>query len=162
MITCERLRQLLSYDPDTGVFVWLEKRGGGANAGEVAGTDGGQGYERIGVEGQIYPAHRLAWLFVHGRWPTGEIDHINGMRRDNRLSNLRDVPGAINTQNQRAARKDNKLGLLGVSLHRATGKYVANIFIGGKNKRLGLFADPHEGHRAYVNAKRALHAGCTL
>ena len=113
------------------------------------------------IDEREYSAHRLAWLYVHGAWPTGQIDHINGDRGDNRISNLRDVTPALNTQNQRRAARSNKSsGLLGVTANR--GRWLAQISIGGKSRNLGRYATPEEAHAVYVAAKRVLHAGCTL
>lgn len=106
-------------------------------------------------------AHRLAWLYVYGEWPQHGLDHINGVRLDNRISNLRDVPQTINLENQRKAKGLTKSGFLGVERTRG-GKWAARIVANGKRYGLGVFATPEAAHSAYVTAKRKLHEGCTI
>jgi hypothetical protein len=118
------------------------------------------GYQLVCVDGHKYPAHRLAWLIAHGVWPDGQIDHINGNRADNRLENLRDVPRAINAQNQRRAPKNSASGFLGVSRH--NNRWRARITIDKRTVRLGTFDTPHQAYAAYLSAKRQLHDGCTI
>jgi hypothetical protein len=158
-LTAERLRELLSYDPETGVFRRIVQVGTGRRAGSIAGALC-DGYVVIHVASKRYKAHRLAWLHVHGTWPTGEIDHRNGLRADNRIVNLRDVSQSVNLQNQRYARVDSITRLRGASPLR--GKYAAQIFFNGRQHYLGLFATPEEAHDAYLVAKRKFHEGCTI
>lgn len=162
-VTRERLLELLHYEPQTGVFTWRVDRTPTVKAGDVAGTSkNSSGHHVILIDWRPYRAHRLVWLYVHGRWPNGPIDHINGVRNDNRLVNLRDVTAKINTENQRRARSDNQCGYMGVRWHR-NGAWQARIGLGGgRQKHLGLFDTPEEAHAAYVAAKRQLHEGCTL
>lgn len=160
--TAEDLRALLDYDALTGQFTWRAGRAGTAWAGSWAGSVDSRGYVRIGIFGGIYKAHRLAWLHVHGHWPKHEIDHINGIKDDNRLENLRDVNGVVNKQNTREARGGRVAGLLGATYHEATGKWRARVWIGGRNKSLGLFDTAEEAHAVYIEAKREVHEGCTL
>jgi hypothetical protein len=101
MLTAERLRELLHYDPDTGVFTWLRVKGRRVRVGALSGKANGGGYFQIGVDGRIYYAHRLAWLYVHGEWPVASIDHVNCDRCDNRLANLRPATKAQNAANAR-------------------------------------------------------------
>ena len=105
------LKELLIYDPTTGIFNWKVKVGK-HNVGDVAGTK--QRYVRIRISGKDYMAHRLAWLYAYGCWPVNQIDHINRDKLDNRLCNLRDVPQSINQRNV-GLRKDNSSGVRGVS-----------------------------------------------
>jgi hypothetical protein len=157
----ERLRDLLSFDQDTGVFRWRFDMKGPAKAGRVAGSlCPTTGYLTIKVDGVRYMAHRLAWTYAFGVTPTNQIDHINGIRTDNRLSNLRDVPQAINSQNLRAAKHRNSSGMLGVSKKR--GRWRARIGVGGVQIALGTFDTPELAHDCYLEAKRRLHAGCTI
>lgn len=115
-MNADRLRQLLDYDPAIGHFTWkINGKGGGQVAGKRAGSiDKQAGYEQVGIDGKLYRSHRLAWLYVHGEWPSGQIDHINGIRSDNRLANLRAVSNQVNGQNRHAANKNNGRKLLGV------------------------------------------------
>jgi hypothetical protein len=119
------------------------------------------GYTALCVRGSVIYAHRAAWLYVHGEHPKHAIDHINGDRSDNRIANLRDVPQAINGQNIRTAHIDNSTGLLGVSLEKASGRYMAKVSVRGVtwNKR---YDTAEEAHAAYLKHKRAMHEGCTV
>lgn len=157
-LTAAALRSLVAYDPSTGRFRRLVR----TNWQAAEGWRDRNGHVRMSVAGKAYAAHRLAWLFVHGVWPIGDIDHINGDRADNRIENLRDVSKAINQQNQRRAHKRNPHRLLGVTYHKARGKYQAQISVGAKHRYLGLFDTAEEAHAVYLKAKRELHEGNTL
>jgi len=142
-IEIERLRELLDYDPETGILTWLERAEGPAwwntrFAGKPAGCVGGDGYLNVQVDGRCYRAHRVAWAIHNGRWPDGEIDHVSGEKLDNRAANLRDVPHRVNARNQKM-RVTNRSGYTGVSWHKATGRWQALIRINGKKLHLGLF-----------------------
>lgn len=158
-LTADQLRELLSYDENTGDFAWRTRRHGGRAAAAAAGT-ANRGYINIVVNRRSYPAHRLAWLYCRGSWPKGQIDHINGRRSDNRLSNLRDVPQEINQQNRRAAQRNSKSGMLGVSPNGVGWRAV--IKVGGVLKQLGTFTTAQAAHDAYLAAKRRFHPGCTI
>lgn len=146
----------LSYDPDTGLFVWLvSPRCSRVIAGDAAGCWGKDGYLKITYKGKRYFAHRLAWFIVHGGWSIGQIDHIDGDRGNNRIENLRDVSHTLNQQNRRNASRNSTSGLLGA--HKCRGKWYAKIGIDGKQKYLGTFATKEAAHAEYLNAKRALH-----
>jgi len=129
-------------------------------AGDVAGYARPDGYRRIGVDGGLYFSHRLAWLYVHGRWPEKQIDHKNTIPGDDRFENLRDTTHAGNQQNKRQAQSNNKIGLLGVSPNGK--KFQARIMFDSKHRPLGTFATAEAAHAAYVVAKRQLHATCTI
>lgn len=158
-LTHERLRQLLEYDAITGEFVARFTRGS-LRRGDVAGTVRSDKHIGMVIEGRRILAHRLAWFYVYGVWPTAHIDHINGDPSDNRIANLRDVTHATNQQNRRRPAKHNSSGYLGVTPHQ--GKYVAGLSVDGRRRYLGIFHDPIEAHQAYLEAKRQLHAGCTI
>src|SRR4051812_42640544 len=116
-LTSKRLKEVLHYDSETGVFTWLVRRngaGGPRNPGDRAGGLIKVGYEAIGVDGTRYYTHRLAWLYMKGKWPDSTIDHIDGDRLNNRFANLRDVLRKTNNQNLKAAQRNNSSGLLGV------------------------------------------------
>jgi hypothetical protein len=168
IITAERLRELLHYDPDTGVFTWKVDHPN-RRAGSIAGTQAKHevtSYRMITADGRRYYAHRLAWLYMTGEWPAHEIDHLSGDGIDNRWCNLRDVTKAINQQNLRVARAHSATGLLGafpLKRKNAAGKlFFSTIVVDGKATYLGTFYTPDEAHAAYLAAKRALHAGCTI
>lgn len=162
MITQPRLKELLSYDPDTGVFTWAVNRFR-ARVGMVAGSLHGEGYRKIKLDGIDYLEHRLAWLYVTGAFPQEDTDHINGNRADNRIVNLRDVSRTTNMHNERAPRTNGTSGFLGVSWVSSRKKWRAKITVGSKRKTIGEFSSPEAAHEAYLNAKRVLHAdGCTI
>lgn len=154
------LRTAFLYDPETGLFTHRKKRS--IKEGTKAGCVNGVGYVVINVKKRLYAAHRLAWLYSYGEWPTFCIDHINGDRSDNRLRNLRDIPKAMNHQNLKTARADNKTGLLGASLSKRRGHYIAQIVINKKSIHLGSYDSKEAAHLAYLSAKRELHPASTL
>lgn len=150
-LTQERLTAVLYYDEFTGVFTRRLSRGNLYQQGDTAGRSTFYGYSVISVDGVEYLAHRLAWLYVHGSWPIEDIDHINGVRTDNFISNLRDVSPTINMQNRRKCSRNNRCGVLGVCWHKATKKWRACIRFGGRQKSLGYFhtvADAYEARKA--------------
>lgn len=149
----------LTYDSKTGVFTWTNEAPKKV-AGKLANAKDKLGYVCLKIDGVMYKAHRLAWLFVHGVMPSGHIDHINGDPSDNRIVNLRDVSHAINIQNERKARSNNKSGLLGVSPNGC--KWRSEIRVCGKKINLGTYVTPQEAHQAYLKAKREMHEGATL
>jgi hypothetical protein len=152
----------MNYEPETGVFTWRVSRGKAAS-GKAAGHVDVSGYIRIRVKARNYSAHRLAWLHTHGHWPSGQIDHINGNRDDNRLANLRDVTAAINQHNRRKVSANNRsTGLLGVGRVSRSKTFEARIRVNGESVYLGSFKTPEAAHEAYVKAKRELHEGSTL
>lgn len=161
-LTAARLRELLHYDPETGVFVRLNSMRSDRIGKQATGLHS-KGYARIFVEDRKHYAHRLAWLYVHGKWPDGDIDHINHDKTDNRIENLRDVSRSTNAENLIGAKSHNRSsGLLGVSWHKAAAKWSASIQTEGVPRHLGLFQTKREAHDAYLKAKRSLHQGCTI
>ena len=162
-LTAERLREVLRYDPETGLWQWRTTIAKRARAGSPAGTLKRSGYVRINIFGVAYPSHRLAWLYVYGRWPSQTIDHINGNRADNRICNLRDVPMRINIQNKRKPVCTNRTGFLGIRRDPTSiARWSAKIVVDGKAVFLGQFPSPEDAHQAYLKAKRILHEGCTI
>jgi hypothetical protein len=149
-LTADQLRAVLHYDPDTGIFTRLIPHAG-LKQGDRAGGLRTDGYVVIRVRGEMFKAHRLAWLYMTGEWPDGYIDHINMVRADNRWSNLRLATWAQNQQNT-ARRSDNRSGFKGVGWHKDAGKWCARIKLGGRTKHIGLFATPEEAHAAYCRA----------
>ncbi|TEA78661.1 HNH endonuclease signature motif containing protein [Allopusillimonas ginsengisoli] len=162
MLTQERLMTLLHYNPETGIFIWRDFGAGSRKVkGKVAGCNS-RGRVLIRVDGHLYKAHRLAWLYVNGEMPKFEIDHINGISSDNRIENLRDVPHHINMHNFRAPTKRNSSGFLGVYFDRDKNKYVASISIDRHVMFLGRYKRAEEAHKAYLYAKKVFHVGSTL
>ena len=159
-LTTDRLKELLHYDQDTGVFTWNVRRSGKTPAGSVAGSYDAYGYIQIRISPFRYKAHRLAWFYVNSEWPKFCIDHINGVRDDNRIANLRDVTNQINIQNKRSPTGSNLY--LGCSFNKSKNKWQAKIKLNGKYIHLGWFGDPDDASAAYISAKRELHAGCTI
>jgi hypothetical protein len=157
------INEWLRYEPELGVFFWRKSLKNGTKADDVAGGLDGDGYVVIRLSGRLWRANRLAWLVTHGEIPAGlDIDHINGDRSDDRITNLRAVTRSENNQNQRRARKDNKTGMLGVAFHKHSGLFNARIKLSGKSKSLGYFKTPEEAHAAYVQCKRETHSTNTL
>jgi hypothetical protein len=176
-LTAEQLRDVLDYDPDTGLFRW---RAGIYHwrAGLPAGTEGWCGstrrpyvliglgttskgiqnrrYVLLGIKKKVYRAHRLAWLHVYGRWPKGEIDHINGNGCDNRIVNLREATTSQNGMN-RGLRVDNTSGHKGISWNKKSSQWLAHIGYRGKIVHLGLFDTIEEAKTVRDDAARRLH-----
>ena len=159
-LTPERLSEALHYDPVEGVFTRKVCRKNTYRVWKTAGSTDKNGYRRIRIDGRCYAEHRVAWMYVFGEMPKMDIDHINGNRADNRISNLREATRAENSQNVHAARRDNTSGYLGV--HKDRGRWNARIKVNGKYKHIGCFATPEDAHLAYLAAKRELHPGSTL
>ena len=150
-ITLERTLELLDYNPETGAFVWRQSQGK-SRSGKPAGTVQA-GYLKMTLDREQIRANRLAWFMSNGQWPTGQIDHINGIKLDNRIANLRDVEQSVNMQNRYSIkRKDSGLPY-GVTRNPA-GRFIANI-------RIGVFDSAEEACAAFMNAKRLIHGGCT-
>lgn len=141
-----RLRSLVDYDPDTGAFT---RRSSGRRL--RMGSLDSHGYVVVGVGYHLYRAHRLAWLYHHGKWPDGDIDHVNGIRTDNRIANLRDVCRSRNLLNRHAPRPENRLGVIGVRLRGS--RYEARIQFRGQRINLGRH-DTIQGAAAAVAAER--------
>lgn len=156
-LTQARLKELLHYDPETGVFTWVGRTGKKSKPGKVAGGGRPDGYVAIGVEGVRHLAHRLAWLYVYGAWPEGHLDHADGVRRNNSARNLRVCDDAENGQNRSGPNANNRLGLLGVCLDRRYGTYSATITHQRSKRHLGTFKTAEEAHKAYLAAKARLH-----
>lgn len=156
-LTQEELKRLLHYDPETGVFTWRVKPAQRVAIGTVAGCLHSRGYWRVSIQGKIRRSHRLAWLYIHGYLPVSGIDHINGVKSDNRLANLRLANLSENGQNQRRAQSDGTSGYLGVSYHKKRKKWRSQICIEGRYIHIGFFPTAEKAHDAYVTAKRELH-----
>ncbi len=156
MITRDRLLDLLSYDKNTGVFTWVKSRGRLAKAGTKAGKVENNGYVRIKIDGKLYSAHRLAHLYVYGHFPSGDLDHINREKCDNRLENLRLCNRSENRQNTKISR-NNKSGHKGVSWNKEARKWRAYLKFEGKQYYLGGFKERNDAIQAWIKAASVLH-----
>jgi hypothetical protein len=157
-MTAQRLKELFHYDADTGQFTRFRAKGRWPDrVGAIR-----FGYLIIKIDYKLYRAHRLAWLYVHGEWPSDQIDHINGDRADNRISNLRAATNSQNKQNARKARSDSRSGLIGAMWESQKNKWRAVILVDGKKKHLGYFDQAEQAHAVYIEAKRTLHPFCTI
>lgn len=149
----------ISYNAASGVFMWVVSERG-VSLGKVAGSINSNGYLIIRLDRKPHRAHRLAWFLVHGEWPQGEIDHIDGDRLNNRLNNLRVVDRAGNSQNRWKAQRNNKSsGLAGVTWNKQHKKWQSNLMANKVRHHVGYFSDPNEAHAAYMAAKARLHIG---
>lgn len=162
MLTQERLKELLSYNKTTGIFTRLTDNKRGRHIGDVAGNHHSDGYIYIYVDGETYAAHRLAWLYVHGQWPIGDLDHKYGQEAGNGIDNLREATHKTNMQNERRPRSNNKSGFLGVHWRKERQRWVAQLRVNGKSLRFGSFKTAEEAHSAYLAAKRKYHDGCLI
>jgi hypothetical protein len=155
MVTVERLREILDYDSETGIFRYKQSTSDRMRVGDVAGWKA-RGYVKINISYETYRAHHLAWMFVHGEFPADEIDHIDGDRSNNAISNLRLATRGQNACNIRL-RSDNRSGLKGVSWDKNRGKWLAQIKANRKNFTLGRFDTPEQAHAAWATAAKRLH-----
>jgi hypothetical protein len=156
MLTADRVRYLLHYNPETGHFVWLLDRSGTKRAGRRAGCLRPDGYRFIATDGGGYYEHRLAWLYVTGEWPAARLDHINGQRDDNRFENLRVASLSENMRN-RKTNYTSTTGLKGVQ-PRKSGRWAARIMVdGGRRIHIGTFDTAEEAHAAYCVAAERHH-----
>lgn len=156
MLTQKELKEILSYDPETGLFTRKVTTSNSAIRGSIAGYNSlgssGNRYCEILYNGTRYKAHNLAWLYMVGTFPKREIDHINRVKYDNRWANLREATRSQNTANSTNSR--NKSGYKGVSLETKTGKFKAEICCSYKKYTLGRFNTAEDAARAYdVKAK---------
>jgi len=155
MITQSRLKQLLHYDPDAGVFTWIAKRQH-VKVGDIAGSIMNRGYREISIDSKRYKAHRLAFLWMTGEFPADCTDHIDGDKLNNRWTNLRECTIAENHQNM-ASRKNSSSKYVGVGWHKAAQKWVAYISVNSKRKHLGCFDTEEVAYQAYCKAKAELY-----
>ena len=160
MLTQQQLKQHLSYDPETGIFVRANNVGR-FKAGQVLGTKHSTGYSVIRINGKLYKAHRLAWLYVYGSFPESVIDHINRDGFDNRLINLRLATQRQNCENH-SLNKNNTSGYLGVDWSKKLQKWRARITQNFKGIHLGYFDNIDDAHQAYRQAATIYHTNNPL
>jgi HNH endonuclease/AP2 domain len=159
ILTSERLHELLSCDPESGIFT-RNSSAGGSVIGSVAGYKAPDNRIKIYVDGKNYNAHRLVWLYVHGYIPTIDIDHIDGDPSNNRLANLREVSHKVNLQNRKGPTKANELGVMGVIRNKE--RFGAQIRVDGKRVWLGTYDTPELAHSVYLHTRRKLLEGNTI
>lgn len=152
MVTADRVTKLIAYDPDSGALTRIFRTSNSVKIGDKAGAISNHGYVRVSLDNKFYLAHRLAWLIMTGEWPDDQIDHINGIRHDNRWANLRQATNQENGKNQ-ALRSTNKSGVTGVDWHSITGKWRAQITVNGKAVYLGVFTDIRDAEEARKTAE---------
>lgn len=161
-LTQSRLKELLDYNAETGIFTWKVNKGR-VKAGSVAGTDNGDGYRRIGIDGNYHLEHRLAFLFMTGEMPKAgmDVDHRNGIKDDNRFSNLRVVTKSVNLQNQRKAQRNNLS--TGIPNVYPSGKgFRVMMKVDGKQKYFGTYDTMELAGVIARFVKRLYHPGCTI
>ena len=137
IISQKELKRILHYCPETGVFTWLVSRGR-ISVGTIAGATNNLGYCQIGINKTLHLAHRLAWLYMTGEFPSDQIDHLNHVRDDNAWPNLRGATQLINSRNT-TKRSDNKSGIVGVCFVSRENKWLSFIHHDGKCIHLGYF-----------------------
>jgi hypothetical protein len=146
----QHLRESFTYYPKTGTLI-RNKNGKSMDSLDF------YGYTQVFYRGKTYKGHRLIWAIFFGEFPKGQIDHINGVRHDNRIENLRDVNQQQNLHNQKLPHKQNKSGYLGVCWNEKSKKWQAGISINRKTKYLGVFDNKEDAHKAYLEAKKIYH-----
>lgn len=161
----ERLKEILHYNPEAGEFTRKVSNNSRIKVGDIVGTVRKDGYLRIMIDGKDYLAHRLAYLYITGSFPTNQVDHINHSKDDNRWINLRLVSNQENHRNQ-SMRVDNKSGFNGVYWSKHANKWHSQIRSNGKKKHLGYFKDLDEAitARKKANIKYGFHLnhGCNV
>lgn len=158
MPTQAELKALFDYDPETGVLIWRYVKFRGDRCGVEAGyIDLPKGYRKVRFKLKRYYAHRIIWCWMYGEIPDGtEIDHINGVKADNRLSNLRAATSEQNKWN-RTATRTSRTGIKGVTFHKPSSLYSVDIKKNGKRHHIGYFKTAEEAHEAYKEAAANLH-----
>lgn len=155
-ITAEYARSVLSYDPETGILTWLVNSSRNVKAGRVAGSGCGMGYIAVTINKKPYLAHRLAWLIHYGSWPDNVIDHINGVRTDNRIVNLRDCTNQENLFNTKTY-SNSSTGIKGVSWNAKAKKWQTSVKFNYKTYHFGMFDDINDAASAVKSGRERLH-----
>lgn len=159
-ITQEQVRKAFNYDPESGILTWVDGRRR-TKIGKIAGSLRSDGYYDIRFNYKLIRAHRLIWMYMYGYFPD-QIDHINGIRGDNRLCNLRESNNHLNHHNvkrkKRLESSEFKSRFLGVSWSYRRKKWIAQIKLNRKGYHLGAFDIEEDAAQAYKDAKLRLHA----
>lgn len=156
MITQKRLKELLHYDSDTGIFTWLIPPRRRTKIGDIAGSLSPSGYVNLMIDYKQYKAHRLAWLYVHGKFPKKQLDHKDRIRHHNWIDNLRETTYSKNQFN-RGKTKRNTSGYKGVFFLNNCSKFQARAVIRGKIHSLGLFDNPADAAQSYDDFAKLNH-----
>jgi hypothetical protein len=154
-LSVDRLRRILHYDQDTGIFTWMRSKANRPAGTRAGWVDPGRGYRFVRVDKQLFYEHRLAWLYMTGRLPDAEIDHRNSNPSDNSWVNLREATSAQNKMNQK--RRESLSGLKGVSLDKRRGTWTAAAKAGPVRIRKSGFKTAEEARAAYQEIIRDLH-----
>lgn len=157
-LTQQEIKNILNYDPETGIFTWKVNRGPHKTKGKLAGFKDAAGYSTIKINCIGYKAHRLAWIYMTGSWPKELIDHKNMDRFDNRWKNIREAKRYQNKLNSKV-RKDSELGVKGVTKCKnlRTNPFCARIFINKKSVNIGFFPTVKQAKEAYDNMAKKIH-----
>jgi hypothetical protein len=159
-VPLETLRELLNYDPTSGALYWRVSRSNRVKPGGlISKASPSTGYIRVTVDKKCLAAHRVAWALATGKWPEGVVDHINGVRTDNRIANLRDVTRADNVLNRSGPQRNKKAGDLGVFLDKRRGTWYAQLQRHGKTTSLGTFMSQEEAAAAANKARKEILGG---
>jgi hypothetical protein len=161
ILTQEYLRSLFDYDAETGVLTRKICTANRHKLGEIVGYSGARGYRQAMAGGRKYMVHNLIWMWVHGKFPEGVIDHINRVRHDNRLANLREVTRSENNHNMSIS-SANWSGFTGAAWDKSRSQWLASIRANGKQHHLGRFNTPQEASAAYLAAKAVYHLTAPL
>jgi hypothetical protein len=145
-LTQDHLKSILDYDLDTGIFTWI-KRPNHSSSDGIAGSLGDTGYLIIGISGYIYKSHRLAWLYVYGEWPKGEIDHIDMNKQNNSIKNLIESNRRLNMSNNKRKSSGRLTGT-----RKNVNKWIAQMTVNKKYVYLGTFDTELKAHKAYIKA----------
>jgi hypothetical protein len=156
-ITQEIAVSALKYNPETGCLHWVRRMSSRVPAGAKAGCVTKDGYVAVKLRQTTIYAHRLVWLMHHGFEPEGFIDHINRVKSDNRIENLRVVTNQVNQHNQSLVGRSSRSGILGAHWNSALNKWQSSIKLSGKLTYLGVFDTAKDAHEAYLKAKKAVH-----
>jgi hypothetical protein len=164
MLSADEVRRLLDYDPTTGILTWRERQNlkpkarswNARNAGKPITVIDNKGYICVQIYKKKYRAHRIAWLHFYGAWPELDLDHINGLKTDNRIANLREATVAQNGHNV-ALTSRNSSGVRGVFWHKGAGKWQAGICFEGREIYLGLFASLEDAKAVRERAEKTYY-----
>lgn len=150
-----KLKEMLDYDQETGLFKWRTRKANAVFPGDAAGCLNNFGYVRIGIGRKSYMAHRLAWLYCYGEWPETMIDHVNGNKSDNRITNLRKATRSQNTLNTKTHRNQTSK-IRGVDWVKNRKKWMVRIQIEGARKTIGLFSSLDDAIKARKEAEKLI------